>query len=178
MERRQSGMGAMMPFFPGPGMGEQPALPPPEIPPFPHMRERFPNAVWGGDAPQGQWPPPFHPPALGHPPMGHPPPPPPPHQFNQFEPRQPMFNFPGGPSGAPAPPVPSVSQYNNQFNGQFNTGGDNGNGGYVPQGHFSPQTSQTSVPAFSNGPPNGFLNQNQGNGVVGGSSPHHHRYPG
>ncbi|KAK7021402.1 hypothetical protein SK128_014714 [Halocaridina rubra] len=181
MERRQAGMGAMMPFFPGPGMGEQPPLPPPEMPPFPHMRERFPNAVWGGESPQGQWPPPpFHPPGLGHPPMVHPPPPPPPHQFNQFEPRQPMFNFPGGPAGGPAPPVSSVpvSQYNSQYNDQFTSGGDSGNGGYVPQGHFSPQTPQTSVPGFSNGPPNGFLNQSPGNGVVGGSPPHPHRYPG
>ena len=182
MDRRGAGMAPMMPFFTGPNLGDQaPGLPPPEMPPFPHMRERFPNAVWGpGDAPpQGQWGA-FHPPGLAPPgAMGHPPHPP--HQFNQFEPRQgPVFNFP--PGTGPAPPagaVPPVSQYNNGFNGQY-PGAANGENvpGYVPQGHFSPQTGPTpNSQGFPNGSTNGFLTHSQGNGIVGGASPHQHPYP-
>ena len=149
MDRRSGGMGPMMPFFPGSTLGEQsPAMPNPEIPPFPHMRERFPNAVWGPEN-QGQWgafhPPGLTPPAMG-PPTHHAPP-----QFNQFESRQPVFNFSGSSPSSTTP----VSQFNSGFNGQFN-GNSEPAPGYVPQGHFSPQTNPNGV-TFNNGPPNGFF---------------------
>ena len=177
MERRgATGMGGMLPFFaaaadPNEQGGMTADTLTPHQPSTAFMRPdgRYPPSVWSADPSQsqpGQWGA-FHPPGMN--PANHPGLPSPHHQYP--------------PQGAifASSAAPVSGQYSNGYPTSHHypapAGTAEGAAAYVPQGHFSPHASANTSTPYTAPASAAFLSAHtQGNGVVGGSSPHTTHY--